>query len=187
MSTLCLSLAFALLHLGQYAEALVECEKAIALKPDRALAYYIRGQTMARLEQYDDAIADYDKAIALKPDDAFVYHNRGSAKQMLGQYSGALADYDKAIELNPDHGPAYFSRGSFKYSFGLYHIAIADYDETIRLRPKPYGYAFRGMAKGELGHMEEAKEDFQTALKLAEESGDESLKAFIESAVRTRY
>ena len=42
-ATLCLSLAFALLHLGQYAEALVECEKAIALEPDLALAYYWQG------------------------------------------------------------------------------------------------------------------------------------------------
>ena len=119
-ATLCLSLAFALLHLGQYAEALVECEKAIALKPDRALAYYIRGQTMARLEQCDDAIADYDKAIELNPDDA-------------------------------------------------------------------NAYAVRGMARARLGNMDEANEDFQTTLKLAEGSGDESLKAFIESAVRTRY
>lgn len=82
----------------------------------------------------------------------------------------------------------YFKLGLAKVIFGQYSAAITYFDTAIQLNPDDANaYAVRGVARARLGNMDEANEDFQTALKLAEESGDESLKAFIESAMRTRY
>ena len=52
------------------------------------------------------------------------------------------------------------------------------YNEAIRLNPSPadQAYLLRGLTKKALRKVEEAKVDYQTALKLAEQQGNESLK-----------
>ena len=59
-------------------------------------------------------------------------------------------------------------------------LAITDYNEAIRLKPD-YAMAYynRGNARANLDRVSEAAQDFQTALALAEQTGDEGLKAMI--------
>ena len=83
-------------------EALASCDKAIALKPDFAAAYFNRGNALKELKRFEGALASYDKAIALKPDYVEAYYNRGSALSNLKRYDEAFATYDKAFALNSD-------------------------------------------------------------------------------------
>jgi len=63
--------------LGRYDAALASYNKAIALRPDYALAYCNRG-TVYRAQFNDQAALDsYDQAIALQPDYAEAHYNRG--------------------------------------------------------------------------------------------------------------
>ena len=168
--------------LGEYDAAIADYDKAIDFKPDYAIAYNNRGMVKSTLKQYDAAIADYDKAIDLKPNYAEAYYNRGNAKFALKQYDAAIADYDEAIHLDPDFVIAYNNRGSAKFTLKQYEAAIVDYDEAICLKPD-YAMAYynRGNARTNLGRVSEAAQDFQTALALAEQTGDQGLKAMISS------
>ena len=150
-----------------------------------AETYFARGNTKAALGQYVAATSDYDKAIQLKPDDADAYYNRGLAKYYLGQYLAAIQDYDAAIQLKPDDAKAYSNRGAAKADLGQYFAAVSDHDKAIQLKPDAVkAYSNRGTTKTLLNRTWEAKQDLQTALKLAEQAGDEDLKAKIKDALR---
>ena len=79
----------------------------------------------------------------------------------------------------------YFARGNTKAALGQYVAAISDYDKAIQLKPDhTRAYVNRGAVKTLLNRTWEAKQDLQTALKLAEQAGDEDLKAKIKDALR---
>ncbi len=111
---------------------------------------------------------------------AEAYFRWGYTKSELGQYESAIADYDMAIQLKPDYAIAYNNRGNTQSALKQYDAAIADYDEAICLKPD-YAMAYynRGNARANLYRVSEAAQDFQTALALAEQTGDEGLKAMI--------
>ena len=82
----------------------------------------------------------------------------------------------------PKHTP---SRGFAKYHLRQYIAAISDYDKAIQLKPDyAIAYINRGAAKASLNRTSEAKQDLRTALRLAENADDESLKTQIEEALR---
>ena len=172
-------------ELGQYIAAIADFNTVIQLKPNFALAHFYRGLTKDNLKQYAAAIKDFDTVILLDPDNPEAYNNRGAAKSELGQYAAAIADWDTTIRLKPDYAEAYFNRGLAKGKLGQHTAAIADFDNVIRLKSNNiYAYFNRGYAKGMLGRTFEAKQDLRMALKLAEKSGNVSLKTQIEETLR---
>ena len=172
-------------YLGQYLAAIQDYDAAIQLKPDDATAYSNRGAAKADLGQYFAAVSDHDKAIQLKPDAVNAYINRGVAKHGLSQHNAAIQDYDTAIQLKPDDATAYSNRGLAKDNLGQHAAAIRDYDKAIQLKPDhTRAYVNRGAVKTLLNRTWEAKQDLKTALKLAEQAGDEDLKAKIKDALR---
>ena len=172
-------------ELGQYIAAIADFNTVIQLKPNFALAHFYRGLMKDNLKQYAAAIKDFDTVILLDPDNPEVYNNRGAAKSELGQYAAAIADWDTTIRLKPDYAEAYFNRGLAKGKLGRHTAAIADFDNVIRLKSNNiYAYFNRGYAKGMLGRTLEAKQDLRMALKLAEKSGNVSLKTQIEETLR---
>ena len=102
---------------------------------------------------------------------------------------GLLAQLGTAKPLSEGKQPisaeTYLLRGWVKSGLDDYKGAIADYDKAIQLKPNfAEAYAARGAAKYSLGRTGEAKQDLQTALKLAEQADDKRFKAKIESAIR---
>ena len=104
----------------------------------------------------------------------------------LEQYFEGISDFDQVIRLKPDYAEAYESRGRAKGNLGYPENAISDFNEAIRLDPDyANAYCNRGTAKNLLGHNEEGKQDLQTALDLAEQQGDETLKTKIMSELQS--
>jgi tetratricopeptide (TPR) repeat protein len=58
-------------------EAVAAYNKAIALRPDYALAHHNLGIALAEQKKLDGAVAAYNKAIALQPDHALAYNSLG--------------------------------------------------------------------------------------------------------------
>ena len=167
--------------LGQHQAALADLDRAIELEPTNAEAYTNRGMAKDGLGQHQAALADYDRAIKLEPALPKAYNNRGATKYDLGLRRDALADYDRAIELNPAYAGAYSNRGVVKSDLGQHAAALADYDRAIELEPTNAGaYNNRGKVNVALSRINEARENFETALVLAREAGDESLVATVE-------
>jgi Tfp pilus assembly protein PilF len=109
-----------LIHLQQYAAALVSYDNALAIKPNYAEVYCNRGEALHRLRRYDEAIDNYKKTISLNPNYAGAYNNMGAAFGELKQYHNALENYDKAIAINPSQADAYNSKALIKLTFGEY-------------------------------------------------------------------
>src|ERR1044072_8057648 len=64
----------------QYADALLDFNKAIELKPDFEKAYYNRGLAKNELLMNQSAVADFTKSIELNPAADYSYYSRGVAK-----------------------------------------------------------------------------------------------------------
>ena len=118
---------------GDYAAAIADFDRAIALKSDNPDYFNNRGLTKDNKGDNAGAIADYDRAIALKSDNYSYFYSRGLAKKLKGDYADAIADFDRAIALKPDYAPAYRMRGNIRQATGNFEVAIADYDKAIAL------------------------------------------------------
>ena len=167
--------------LDRHEEAITDAKEAIRLKPNYAEAYFLRGTSKSALDRHEEAISDFNEAIRLNPNLANAYFLRGVSKNALKRREEAISDFNEAIRLNPNLANAYFLRGVSKNALKRREEAISDFNEAIRLNPNlANAYFFRGVAKEALGKVEEAKVDYQMALKLAEQQGNEGLKANIE-------
>ena len=152
---------------GEYADAIAEYTKAIALDPNSAVTYNNRGYAYAELGKYAEAIADYTMAIVLDPKDSTAYNNRGYVYNELGKYAEAIADCTQAIALDPKDSAAYNNRGYAYAELGKYAEAIADYTMAIVLDPKDStAYNNRGYVYNELGKYAEAIADCTQAIAL---------------------
>ncbi len=121
--------------------AIADYDRAIALNPNGADAYYNRGLAKRTKQDLDGAIADFDRAIALNPNDPDAYYNRGNAKRAKEDLDGAIADYGRTIALDPNYAPAYNNRGKAKDIRGDFDGARADYEKYIAIGPKGSDYA----------------------------------------------
>jgi tetratricopeptide (TPR) repeat protein len=158
--------ASAWVRLGKEERADEDIEKAIALAPDDAEAYFTRAEmhryTAARREQ---VISDYGKAFALKPDYAEAYYGQGTL--LLDQdFDRAIADYTRIIELKPDWqgGGAYQARAAAYAAKGDDPRALADRTELVRMKPGRDAYVDRGFVYLRLTDYDAAAADFQRAL-----------------------
>ena len=84
---------------GRYDEAIEECNKAIELDPNLAMAYNNRAWAYNEKGQWDLAIADCNKTIELDPNLAMAYGNRALAYKQQGKKAEAIADFEKFITL----------------------------------------------------------------------------------------
>jgi len=91
-------------------EAMVCFDRAIALRPDFANAYYNRANLLNDRDSFAEAIRGFDQAIAIKPNHMHAWKNRGNALCALGRFSDALASYDQAIAIDPGDAVSWANR-----------------------------------------------------------------------------
>ncbi|MGI9263088.1 MAG: M48 family metalloprotease [Woeseiaceae bacterium] len=139
-----------------YQQAVSKAEEAIALFPDEANFYALRGDARYLSEEYEMAISNYDIAIRRR-ENFFQYHlQRGLANEKLGNNSAALTDLERSNELFPTAIATYSlgniesARGNRDKAIEYYtavanssgDIAVAARDKMVRLefeeRPDKY-------------------------------------------------
>ena len=137
-------------HLAQtnhVEDAIGMYDKAIALRPDWALAFHARASAFVRLRKYEEAIHDYDEAIRLDPSRPGWYDGRGLAYSQSGQRERALDDYDRAIEMSQLPSGNYFNnRGWANLELGHPEKALPDLTKAIQLVPD-YRNAYENRAQ----------------------------------------
>jgi tetratricopeptide (TPR) repeat protein len=162
--------ALAWVRLGKGEQAGEDIEKAIALAPDDAEAYFTRAEmyryTAARREQ---VIVDYGKAFGLNPGYAEAYYGQGTLL-FDTDFDRAIADYTRIIEMKPDwqYGSAYRARAVAYAAKGDDRLALADRTEVVRMKPGRDAYVDRGFVYLRLTDYDAAAADFKKALEFGE-------------------
>jgi tetratricopeptide (TPR) repeat protein/S1-C subfamily serine protease len=153
--------------------AIVDYNRAIAINPQYAKAYFNRGNAKSVLGDKKGAIADLDRAIAINPQYLKAYSNRGLIRSELGDKEGAIDDYNRANLINPDSADDRYKRGFDKFRLGDKKGAITDLDRAISIAPKfAKAYGGRAAVKYELRDRQGAIADLNVAAKLFKEQNN---------------
>jgi tetratricopeptide (TPR) repeat protein len=89
------------LALGRANEAVESFDRAIALRPNFAVAQNNRANALGRLERPEEALASYDLAIAADPDLSGAINSKAMMLQELGRFDEAIALAEQAVARWP--------------------------------------------------------------------------------------
>jgi tetratricopeptide (TPR) repeat protein len=95
----CANRGSVLIDEGNCEQAIVELNRAIALDPGLAWAYFNRGVAYGEKGDLDGEIADYTQAIRINPEYGEAYRRRGEAYNKKGEKSKAETDFAEAKRL----------------------------------------------------------------------------------------
>jgi tetratricopeptide (TPR) repeat protein len=102
--------AIALKTEHQCSTALPLLQKAAALKPDFADAWYELGWCYNEMQQYAEGLKALQKANELKPGQYLTIYETGFAMAHLNNIDGALTHYNQSLQLNPGFAQAYAAK-----------------------------------------------------------------------------
>jgi tetratricopeptide (TPR) repeat protein len=120
---------------GNFAQAMSDYKKAIAISPEFIYPYDDEGLIYAKESNLTQAIAEYDQAIRINPYYAIVYYHRGLAYFKQNNYTQALSDYNNAIKLNPEYVDAYNERAKLTQAQDNLTQANFDYTRSLKIDP----------------------------------------------------
>jgi TolB-like protein/cytochrome c-type biogenesis protein CcmH/NrfG len=116
--------------------ALELIEKAIALKPDLAVAYAFLNFTLFYEGRIEEALVAGQKSIELAPNDTECLIQLARVQMINGLYAEALASAEKAMRLNPSPPEYYFwIYGQVLYAIGHYPKALDALRTHIAMDP----------------------------------------------------
>lgn len=156
--------AAAYLDKGDFARALEDGAKALAIDPQQNEAIAVRGMAYHLKGAQTDAIAEFTRLISITGlGIAYVY--RSMPLQESGSFDRALADLDIALRLDARNAAAYMRRGEVHRAMSAMAPALADYGRSIELVPDdPEPHVGRCLTYASLGDHQRAVADCRTAL-----------------------
>ena len=202
----------AYMQIGNYQNALVDFDSAIANDGMNAVAFYDRGLLNTRLEDYNAALNDINNALAaqsMKPSDILnmrdLYAKRGQLNLWLKNWQGAIADYTNSLARAEGSISAdvYAERAEAYTAEGEYERAITDYTSAVRViseqiqaaasqeeRESKSSDAMSYFEKSaalnlKLNNIDAAKSDLESAFAIAVALNDEESAARIQGLVNS--
>lgn len=86
-------------NLGNYEQALVNLNKAVAIQPQSNAAWVLRGVVLIHLDRYQEALDSCDRALEIDSSDSQAWLFRGAALNHLGRYKECYNSYDKSLGI----------------------------------------------------------------------------------------
>jgi predicted TPR repeat methyltransferase len=102
----------------RWSDAGTAYERALALDPRRAQAWYRLGNVREEEGRDADALACFEKAVALEPLHAQAWNNLGGARQRLGHLEEAVAAFRAAVRADPHLPQPYLNLGRLAEAHG---------------------------------------------------------------------
>jgi len=156
---------------GDYASALPEFERVIALHPPEpkySTALYDAGIAYANVHRLRDAARSFEAAIAADPGFLAAMANLVAVDIALGDTNGARSAADRFVRAAPDSARALYSRGLVALQQNDLATARADFSQLLRNDPK-YALAHYdlGVTEARAGRWASAQREFALALDIA--------------------
>ena len=156
-------------------EGLQYAEKALALDPTLALAYWVRGEIgvytylhaglVGPVAEAQEAqiIADFEEALEISPFDGAVCGCLGFVYVMRGELDAAQVVLDGALRVNPSNALLRMNHAQYLVMRGRFQDARAEAELAIRLDPISQ---FGSMAWSVLGMIEAVEGNSEQAINL---------------------
>ncbi len=140
--------------------------------------------------RYEDALSCFEKALVSGEDARLIYRGQGLAYLGLTRYDEAAGSLEKCLSVSScvpddmDYDVNYYLATAYDKA-GRYQEAKEVYDAILNLRDKERdAYFLRGVVLLEMGNYEQAKPDFDRAIKLDPTNYDQLIEIYkkLESA-----
>jgi len=128
-------LANTLLHLGEFAEAVACCERALALRKDMPAIYFCHAMALGSLGQVDGAKYSLEAALRIDPNHTESRLRLGAVCLMLGQHQDALKHYKLATKAQPQNVETNIRLGDVYLALGEIEKARSAYRKAVKLQP----------------------------------------------------
>lgn len=131
---------------GKLNEALIACQKAVLLEPNRVESHNNLGNTLFKLDRNEEAEECCRQAIALEPKNELAQNNLGKILFKLKKLDEAEDAFKEAIKLNKSSVQAYFNLGNTLKEQGKLEEAISIFTEASLIDLKnPELYVLQGL------------------------------------------
>lgn len=121
-----------------YEQALDLASAAVAIQPEFAQAWNVRGVALTRLNKPSLAVESYSRAVSAKPKFAEAYSNRAGTLLQMGKVAQARADCEQALALQPNFAAAHATLAAALCEQRHFDEAVQSYERAIALAPKMF-------------------------------------------------
>lgn len=160
---------------GEYAKALGDFSRALAINPERVETLIARGYAKRCTDDLSGALEDYDDAVRCGAGkDKVMYSEtlckRGIVYIMMDDFTNAIADFEDATAADADNVTAHFNLGSAYLDTGRFAESLASLQKASALGSKSRGLkCAMGQALVGLEDYEGAIREFRAALRMDED------------------
>lgn len=156
------------LHIQDFEHALNDINRAIELKPDFALAYFLRAIIRTNQMQLDHLVTQqplFGTNIHIAPDQLLPLQPRTLELPMRPQeHNAILRDYERVLELQPNLFFAHYNMAEIFKMQGDYQAALQAYTRAIDIEPRfAEAYFNRGLILLSLGETTAGLNDLRQA------------------------
>jgi adenylate cyclase len=125
------------LAMREYDKSLFEAERAVALNPNGADAYFSLAAIVGCSGRWEESVPYAEKMVRLGPFPGVShYFVLGRAYFMTGQYDESIVTWKKVLKISPEFLIAHLFLAACYSSMGRYTEATAAAQEILRINPK---------------------------------------------------
>ena len=148
-------------------QALMQCQRAIELKPELMGIHIIIGNIHLKQGATEKALKAYKKSALVLSELPEIHFNMGLAYTQLGKIEEAISAYCRTIELNPVYFDAYANLGHLYLIKDEHALAIASSQKAASLKPDfPNTHNILGVALALSGDSKSAEMELKRACEL---------------------
>jgi tetratricopeptide (TPR) repeat protein len=151
---------------GQYLDAQICCEHALAIDPGHAETLHLMGLLSLQSGQFDHAVEWISRALKQDPKAEYLY-SLGTALRQQGRLEDALMAFDKAVQFKPDKAELWIGLGRVLGDLKRPADALLSFQHALKLNPRHWDAAQEcGAALCVLERAEEALPYFKLCMDL---------------------
>ena len=160
-----LQTAESLLTSGNFPQAEILLRRYLKDNPSSAEAHYLLGDALFHQKRAVESLSEFTAGSKFKPPSVDDFRTIASDYVLLGDFTDADKWFSKVTAEAPGDPDAWYLLGRTKYNENRFAEAVACFQHVLALRPKDVQAEDNlGLAQQGLGHIDQAKIAYQTAI-----------------------